>query len=131
MPSVPSHFRRGAAPSREVLPLGSERATPVVGFVSDARRLTRDGADVRMASRHVDLLCLLAAHAGQVVPKETLIAGVWHDVAVTTGSLDQGLFALRQTLPMPSGQPLIEIRRNNGMPQHEVASNELNHHADE
>ena len=98
------------------------------------RRLTRDGADVRMASRHFDLLCLLASHAGQVVPKEKLIEGVWHDVTVTTGSLEQGLFALRQTLPMPSGHPLIETQARRGVrfvaPVSRVARRESDHALD-
>ena len=33
---------------------------------TDARRFTRDGVEVRIASRHVDLLCLLASQPGQV-----------------------------------------------------------------
>lgn len=44
---------------------------------TEERRLTRDGADVRMASRHLDLLCLLASHPGQVIPKEMWIEGAW------------------------------------------------------
>lgn len=79
------------------------------------RRVTRDGADVRISSRHFDLLCYPATHADVVVSKETLIKAAWDDTPVTTGSVDQGIFALRQALPMPAGEPLIETQARRGI----------------
>jgi len=80
----------------------------------DARRLTRDDAEVRLGSRHLDLLCLLASHPGQVLSKDVLIERAWRDVAVTTGSLDQAIHILRKTLPLPDGAPCIETQARSG-----------------
>lgn len=74
-----------------------------------------NGERVKLGARQFDLLCLLVARPGQVIPKDTLITGVWGDVAVTIGSIDQALYVLRQTVVMPSGEPIIETKARNGV----------------
>lgn len=80
-----------------------------------ARRLTRAGAEVTLGSRHFDMLCILVARAGEVVPKEQLIACVWNDVVVNTSSGDQALSALRKALPLPSGGTCIKTHVRRGI----------------
>jgi len=79
-----------------------------------ARRLTRGGEEVRIASRHLDLLCLLTSRPGQVLSKEVLIESAWRDVAVTTNSVDQAIHLLRKMLTMPDGAPCIETQARRG-----------------
>ena len=69
-----------------------------------ARRLKPEDVNLRIASRHFDLLCFLVLRAGQLVAKDSLVGTVWRDVAVTNGSLDQATYLLRRTLTMPSGK---------------------------
>jgi DNA-binding winged helix-turn-helix (wHTH) protein len=80
-----------------------------------ARRLTRDGADVRLAARQLELLCLLASRPGEVLAKDALIQHAWDGLAVTNGSLDNAIYALRRGLPMPTGEPLIETQARRGV----------------
>lgn len=86
-------------------------------FLLDAeeRRLTRDGVDLRIATRHFDLLCVLVGRAGQLVTKEMLISAAWPDVIVTNGSLDQALYLLRRLLRMPSGESCLETHPRRGI----------------
>jgi two-component system KDP operon response regulator KdpE len=43
----------------------------------DKRRVTRDGAPVRLTPKEYDLLCALARHAGRVVTHRQILAEVW------------------------------------------------------
>src|SRR5690242_6396189 len=81
---------------------------------TDARRLTRDDVELRIGSRHLDLLCVFVSHPGQVLSKDSLIDSAWRDVAVTTGSLDQAVHILRKTLALPGGAPVIETETRRG-----------------
>ena len=74
-----------------------------------ARRLTRDGQPVAMADRHFDVLYLLVRHAGELVPKESLVSAGWGDVAVTDNSLEQAISSLRRGMgPRADGSHYIE-----------------------
>lgn len=74
-----------------------------------ACRLTRDGAAVAVAARHLDVLAALLARAGTVVAKDTLVEQAWHGLAVTDNSLEQAISALRRTLGVaPGGDGYIE-----------------------
>ena len=79
-----------------------------------ARRLTRDGVEVSLGSRHLDLLNCFTAHPGELLPKDTLIEAAWRDVAVTSHSLDQAIHELRKLLTLPGGGPCIETRARRG-----------------
>jgi DNA-binding winged helix-turn-helix (wHTH) protein/cytochrome c-type biogenesis protein CcmH/NrfG len=65
---------------------------------AEARRLTRDGEAVALASRHFDVLLRLVSQPGAVVSKEALIEAAWPDVAVTDNSLEQAISTLRRAL---------------------------------
>jgi DNA-binding winged helix-turn-helix (wHTH) protein len=74
-----------------------------------ARRLTRAGAPVTLADRHLDVLHHLLVHCGALVTKDSLITAGWGDVAVTDNSLEQAVSSLRRTLgPRPDGTPYID-----------------------
>ncbi len=57
----------------------------------------------------MDVLLLLAANAGQLVPTEALFEGAWRDVAVGDNSIKQAIVGLRKTLgTQQTGAPYIE-----------------------
>ncbi len=75
----------------------------------EARRLTRAGAPVTIADRHLGVLLHLVAHAGRVLSKDALVDAAWRDVAVTDNSLEQAVSALRRVIGnAPDGQPCIQ-----------------------
>lgn len=63
-----------------------------------ARTLLRDGAPVRLTPLAFDLLRLLAGRAGEVVPKEDILAGLWPDAEVGESNIRVHLTALRKAL---------------------------------
>lgn len=60
--------------------------------------LERDGERIRVTPKVVDTLLVLLRHAGEVVPKDQLIAEVWPDVVVVESGLTRNLSVLRQAL---------------------------------
>ena len=73
------------------------------------RRLTRDGAAVAVADRHLDVLVHLVSHPGELLSKDALVAAAWQDVAVTDNSLEQAVSALRRIVGVDDdGRPLIQ-----------------------
>ena len=70
-----------------------------------ACRLTRDGLDVAVSPRHIELLAVLASHPAALVTKEQLIETGWPDVAVSDNSLTQVISDLRQALGDSASQP--------------------------
>lgn len=62
------------------------------------RTLLCDGEPVRLGSRALDLLILLAERAGEVVSKEELMAHVWPKTIVEEGGLRVHMAALRKAL---------------------------------
>ena len=79
-------------PAEDAVSFGKFRLYPA------ARLLERDGAPIRIGGRALDILILLAEHAGRVVSKKELIARVWSDVTVDEGSLRFHVTALRKAL---------------------------------
>jgi DNA-binding winged helix-turn-helix (wHTH) protein len=76
---------------------------------SAARQLTRSGAPVALADRHLAVLLDLVAHSGVVRSKNALVEAGWHDVAVTDNSLEQAISSLRRVLGTAAdGQPFIQ-----------------------
>ena len=69
-------------------------------FVLDSGRgaLLRDGAEVRLRAKSLDVLAHLVRHAGRLVAKQELIEAVWPGVAVTDDSLVQCLVEIRRAL---------------------------------
>jgi predicted ATPase/DNA-binding winged helix-turn-helix (wHTH) protein len=60
--------------------------------------LLRDGAEVVIGSRALDILIALVEHAGSVVGKKTLVQRVWPEVIVEESSLRVHVAALRKAL---------------------------------
>jgi DNA-binding winged helix-turn-helix (wHTH) protein/cytochrome c-type biogenesis protein CcmH/NrfG len=68
------------------------------------RRLSAAGEPVAIPDRHLDVLLVLVARAGQIIAKDDLIQAGWKDVAVGDNSLEQAISSLRRVL----GAHLIE-----------------------
>ncbi|MBB5459895.1 winged helix-turn-helix domain-containing protein [Paraburkholderia sp. Cpub6] len=64
----------------------------------DARRLRRDGQDVRLGSRAFDLLVTLASAQGRVVSRSELMQTVWPGTIVEDCNIDVNISALRKAL---------------------------------
>ena len=62
------------------------------------RELRRKTERVSLSDRYVAVLLHLAAHAGTVVTKDSLVQAGWGDVAVGDNSLEQAISALRRVL---------------------------------
>jgi predicted ATPase/DNA-binding winged helix-turn-helix (wHTH) protein len=62
------------------------------------RWLERDGRPVRLGSRALEVLGVLAERAGEVVSKEDLLARVWPDTVVEESGLRVHIAALRKAL---------------------------------
>jgi len=69
-------------------------------FLLDAKRrqLLKDGNEVRLGARGLDILIALTDRAGEVVSKRDLMHSVWHDVVVDEAGLRVHMAALRRAL---------------------------------
>jgi DNA-binding winged helix-turn-helix (wHTH) protein/tetratricopeptide (TPR) repeat protein len=69
-------------------------------FIVDggAYRLMRDGTNVPLSPKIIDLLLFLAARPSVLVSKDELFKALWPDVAVTDNALTQAVSELRQAL---------------------------------
>ncbi len=69
-------------------------------FVLDLDRgmLTKNGTDLSLRPKSLEVLSCLVTHAGALVTKAELMAAVWPDVVVTDDSLVQCLIEIRKTL---------------------------------
>jgi len=69
-------------------------------FVVDggAYRLLRDGENIPLSPKIIDLLLFLAARPSVLVSKDDLFRALWPDVAVTDNALTQAVSELRQAL---------------------------------
>lgn len=63
-----------------------------------SRSLWRDDTLLPLPPKPFDVLAYLVTHAGQVIPKETLLEAVWPETAVTEGVLKTCLAQVRQVL---------------------------------
>ncbi len=66
--------------------------------------LTTEG-EIRIEPRVMDVLMLMATHAGQVVSREEFIKNVWNGTFVTDEVLSRCIYRLRQALGDNSKQP--------------------------
>jgi len=70
---------------------------------------------VLFSDRHLEILSLLTANAGQVMSKDELIEAAWKDVAVADNSIEQAISTLRKALgSQPDGAPYIETLSRRG-----------------
>ncbi|MDJ0838506.1 MAG: winged helix-turn-helix domain-containing protein [Acidobacteriota bacterium] len=63
-----------------------------------AHALTRDGRSVQVEPRLMKLLCLFAARAGEVIPRETIVAEIWEEQHVSAEGVSVALHELRKAL---------------------------------
>jgi DNA-binding winged helix-turn-helix (wHTH) protein len=82
-----------------------ERAAPRTLYrfadftLSRSRRvLARDGREVALIPRYLDLLLLLVERRSEALHKREILDGVWSDVVVSDGALSQAVRTLRRTL---------------------------------
>src|SRR5437870_5163536 len=64
----------------------------------DRRELWRDGAPVRLGSRALDVLCVLASANGEVVTKDHLLERIWCGLTVEDSNIHVHVSALRKVL---------------------------------
>jgi TolB-like protein len=67
------------------------------------RKLTCDGAPVRVNSRALEILCVLAAARGEIVTKDELMARVWPGLVVEENALHVHVSGLRKVLDEEKG----------------------------
>ena len=77
--------------------LGELRIDPAAGGVSGP------GGREQLDPKVMDVLVLLAQHAGQVVLREDLLAQVWPDAVVTDDALSRCIYELRRQLSQAGG----------------------------
>src|SRR6202140_3637209 len=65
---------------------------------SRERLLRREGVELPLGSRALDILIYLAERPGEVIAKQELIDHVWSDVTVEEGSLRAHVAAIRKAL---------------------------------
>ena len=67
------------------------------------RQLRRDNTPVRLGSRALDILCVLASAGGKVVSKDELMAQVWAGVVVEEHNVQVHISALRRAFEEDGG----------------------------
>lgn len=72
-----------------------------------ARRVDRGAEAVALEPRPFDLLLHLIRERRRVVPKEELLARVWHDGPVSNAAMSRALMKLRRAITAPDGTELI------------------------
>lgn len=71
------------------------------------RTLVRDGREVPIIPRYLDLLLLLVEKRHQAVHRHEIMDTVWSDVVVSEGALTQAVRALRRALDDDSREPVF------------------------
>ena len=64
----------------------------------DRRRLTREGKEIALGSRALDVLCVLASAKGDLVTKDELMASVWPGIVVEDNTIQVHISALRKAI---------------------------------
>src|SRR5262245_58503860 len=72
--------------------IGEWRVNPSLRTIANGQR------EVRLEPKQIDVLVLLAEHAGQVVSKERLLQTVWADTFVGDEVLSRAVSELRRAL---------------------------------
>ncbi len=71
------------------------------------RMLVRDGREVPIIPRYLDLLLLLVRKRHQAVHRREILDTVWNDVVVSEGALTQAVRALRRALDDDTREPVF------------------------
>jgi adenylate cyclase len=80
-------------PASDILVIGDARFDVARGLLTGA-----DGQEILLRRQSLDVLKALARSSGEIVEKDTLMAEVWGDVAVTDDSLTQCIVDIRKAL---------------------------------
>jgi DNA-binding winged helix-turn-helix (wHTH) protein/TolB-like protein/tetratricopeptide (TPR) repeat protein len=86
-------------------------------FRLDARQrlLSRDGREIPLSPKAVEILLVLVRQRGRIVGKNELLDAVWKNVVVEESNLYGYLHVLRTTLGnAPDGRPYVETLRRRG-----------------
>lgn len=76
--------------------------------------LVRDGAPVKLGTRALNLLAVLAEAGGDLVPRAVLIERVWPQQAIDDSAIRVHLSAARKALGQDGGEPLIVAEAGRG-----------------
>ncbi len=80
-----------------------------------ARRVLRDGQEIRLSAREFDILRLLVARAGQVVSRYRILDEVWDgETDIRSNVIDVHIAALRAKIDRPFDTQTITTVRNAG-----------------
>jgi DNA-binding response OmpR family regulator len=84
---------------------------------STARRVWRDGVEIRMSNKEFDLVCALISRAGEIVTRAELMRDVWHTNFWTSAkTIDVHLGWVRKKLGDDTRRPtLITTIRGRGL----------------
>ena len=72
-----------------------------------AWRLSKDGTQVALEPKAIEVLALLVERAGEVVGKDDILAAVWKDTVVTENAMVRVIAHLRGALGDDARQPLF------------------------
>lgn len=88
-----------------------------VDLDADARRVWRDGVEIRMSNKEFDLVHALISRAGEIVTREELMRDVWQTTFWTSAkTIDVHLGWLRRKLGDDTRRPtLITTIRGRGL----------------
>jgi DNA-binding response OmpR family regulator len=79
------------------------------------RKVTKDGAEIRLTAKEFALLEYLMRNAGRVVTKAMIAEHVWNfDLEAESNFIEVYIYALRKKLDLSSGQQLIQTLRGVG-----------------
>ncbi|MDB5181372.1 MAG: two component transcriptional regulator [Candidatus Saccharibacteria bacterium] len=104
-------LRRPKATTGTILKTGTLELDPV-GYT-----VTRNGTAIKLSHKEFQVLEYLMHHAGQIIPKETLIAHVWNeeaDVLPNTVEVYIGYLRAKIDRPFADEKPLIHTARGFG-----------------
>ncbi len=85
-------------------------------FDTNARRLSRAGAEIVLSPKEFELLAFLTSNAGRALSRDRIMASVWgYDCQVTPRSIDRFINALRGKIePDPARPRFIQTVREFG-----------------
>lgn len=70
-----------------------------------ACRLVRNGSDIKLSPRNMDVLIYLAERAGEAVTHEELIAAFWHGAVSSPNAVHKCVAELRHAFGNGGGEP--------------------------
>src|SRR5687767_6969127 len=78
-------------------------------FTLDAHRrlLVKEGEEVDLSPRLVEILAYLASHPGETISKDALLDRFWADVHVTENTLTRAIADIRKALQDDAAEPMF------------------------